>query len=193
ERGQTTISQVMGKYGRRVEYFRFPFNDAGDTQAKYDAIQQYLKEHGLKTATCTADNDDWEFNRAYVLMLQRHDAAGAQRLRDAYLKHTAAKLDFAEQAMRQLFGREVPQVMLLHGNRLNADMMGAVLHIFEEQGFKFVHLEDAQEDLAYTTPAAVMPEGVMWQFRWAKGMGKKLDGSKDPEPPKWVLEYGKSR
>jgi len=32
----------------------------------------------------------------------------------------------------------------------------------------------------------------MWGYRWAKELGVKVDGRIEPQPPAWVLEYGRT-
>ena len=39
--------------------------------------------------------------------------------------------------------------MLLHANRLNADLLDKILKIFEQKHYKFVDLSTAQSDAAY--------------------------------------------
>jgi hypothetical protein len=31
----------------------------------------------------------------------------------------------------------------------------------------------------------------MWAYRWARERDVTIDGSLEPEPPKWIGEYGK--
>ena len=33
----------------------------------------------------------------------------------------------------------------------------------------------------------------MWSYRWAKVLGVKVDGSKEPEPAAWVTGYGAAK
>ena len=49
-------------------------------------------------------------------------------------------------------GYEPPEVMLLHDNRLNADVIESLLELFEKKGYKFVSLSAAESDAAYSIP-----------------------------------------
>jgi hypothetical protein len=91
----------------------------------------------------------------------------------------------------QVFGREFPQVMLMHVNRLNADTLDDVLSLIERRGYSFVTLVDAQSDPVYrTTDTYVGADGRMWTYRWAPSRGRKADVEHRPIPPRWVLnEY----
>jgi len=42
----------------------------------------------------------------------------------AYLTYTAVEIEYYASLHEKIFGREIPQVMLLHANRLNADVIG---------------------------------------------------------------------
>ena len=79
--GETSFAPLMREVHKRPEFFRFPYNDTGDTKEKHDAIADFLKARGYTLAPCTIDNMDYWFNAAYVVMLARHDDASSARLR----------------------------------------------------------------------------------------------------------------
>lgn len=109
----------------------------------------FLKEHGYEVATCTVDNSDWVFARAYRRMLDRKDPSAARRLRAAYLEYTRQEIEYYARLHQQIFGREISQVMLLHASRLNADTLDQVLKVFEKLKYRFVTRPEAQSDPAY--------------------------------------------
>jgi peptidoglycan-N-acetylglucosamine deacetylase len=191
-RGESTIGALMKEAGKRLEFFRFPMNHTGDTKAKHDALAEFLLSRGYESAACTIDNSDYLFNQAYVRMLAKHDDASARRLRSDYLAYTSTEIDYYAGLNRQVFGYEPPQVMLLHDNRLNADVIEPILKLFTQKRYRFVTLASAQSDAAYRTPETYITKfGPMWGYRWANERNIKVDGRLEPEPPKWVLEYGK--
>ena len=82
--------------------------------------------------------------------------------------------------------------MLLHANRLNADMIDELLRIFETKGFRFVTLDEAQRDPAYQTPDTFVSKfGPMWGYRWVKARRITVNGAAEPEPPAWIVKYTK--
>ena len=164
-------------------------NHTGDTKVKHDAIAAFLSQRGYRLATCTIDNSDYLFNRAYVRILANHDDVAARKLRLEYLAYTSAEIDYYAALNKQVFGYEPPQVMLLHDNQLNADVIEQVLTQFEEKQYAFVSLGAAQSDVAYKTPATITKFGPMWGYRWAKERNVKVNGKLEPDPPKWILEY----
>jgi peptidoglycan/xylan/chitin deacetylase (PgdA/CDA1 family) len=188
--GEASVRPLMDNAGKQLRYLRFPYNHTGETREKHDAVADFLRRRGYEVATCTVENEDWVFARAYTLILNRKDDSTAAKLRAAYLAYTKAELDYYTRLHQQVFGHEIPQVMLLHANRLNADMLDQILKIFEDEKYRFVTLEKAQSDPAYRTPDTDLTEaGPMWGYRWARELKIKVDGSKEPEVPAWIAAY----
>lgn len=188
--GEASIVPLMREAGKRPEFFRFPMNHTGDTRERHDQIAAFLARRGYRLAPCTIDNSDYLFNRAYVRMLATHDAA-AERLRLEYVSFTSAVIDYYADLDRQVLGYEPPAIMLLHDNRLNADVINEVLALFERKHYRFVSLEDALADSAYRTPDTYVTKyGPMWGYRWAAERGVKVDGRREPVPPDWILQAG---
>jgi peptidoglycan/xylan/chitin deacetylase (PgdA/CDA1 family) len=188
--GEPSIRTLMASAGKPLRFFRFPFNHTGETADKHDAIAAFLRQRGYEVATCTVENSDWVFARAYRLMLDRHDAQSAARLRTDYLEYTRQEIEYYNKLNKQVFGREIPQVMVLHANGLNADMLDQVLRIFEKLDYKFASLQEAQADPAYRTPDAFFTAfGPMWGYRWARDLNVKVDERTEPEVPAWVENY----
>jgi peptidoglycan/xylan/chitin deacetylase (PgdA/CDA1 family) len=188
--GEPSVRALMNKKGKPLRYFRFPFNHTGETAGKHDAIAAFLKQHGYQVATCTIENEDWIFTHAYELMLKRKDTNSANRLQDEYLAFTRKRIEYFGQLGQKIFGRDIPQVTLLHANRLNADTISDILKIYLDLGYQFVTLEKAQSDPAYKTPDTYFNEyGWMWGYRWAKEKHIKVDGRLEPEVPEWVENY----
>jgi peptidoglycan/xylan/chitin deacetylase (PgdA/CDA1 family) len=200
-RGESGFGPLMRQAGKKPEFFRFPMNHTGDTKAKHDAIAAFLSQRGYRLATCTIDNSDYIFNDAYVRMLAKNDDAAAQRLRRDYLTYTNVEIDYYYTNVeidyyaalnKQVLGYEPPQVILLHDNRLNADVIDEVLKLFEQKQFAFVSLEAAQSDGAYQTPDAYITKyGPMWGYRWAQERGVKVNGRLEPDPPQWIVDFDK--
>jgi peptidoglycan/xylan/chitin deacetylase (PgdA/CDA1 family) len=187
-RGESALGPLMSEAGKKLAFFRFPMNHTGDTKEKHDAIAAFLSQRGYRLATCTIDNSDYLFNRAYVRMLANNDDVAARKLRLEYLAYTSAEIDYYAALNKQVFGYEPPQVMLLHDNQLNADVIEQVLTLFEEKQYTFVSLDAAQSDVAYETPDTNITKfGPMWGYRWAKERNVKVDGKLEPDPPKWIL------
>jgi len=188
-RGEASLnSHPRGPHQR---WFRFPYNHAGETPEKQSAAAQFLASRGYRIATCTIDNEDYEWSRAYNLMPDKQSQE-ARRLQAEYVRYTASKIDYYSDLHVQVFGHEIPHVMLLHANQLNADTSEQILDSFQSKHYRFVTLETAQSDPAYGTPVPqAIKFGQMWGYRWATALGVKVDGRREPAVPTWVMQYGK--
>lgn len=193
-KGDVVSRQLMRSRGPYQLYFRHPMTHTGDTREKKEAIEQFLTAHGYKITPHTIENSDFIFNVGYALAVQRRDETLAKRLRDTYLDFTIAATEFAEKISPQIFGREIPQTLLIHSNDINADTLDEMLQRFEARGYKFVSLDEVMSDPAYQTKdSLVIQTGPTWLFRWAKSKGLNLDFSADPEPAKWVMDLYNKR
>ncbi|HEX4274219.1 MAG TPA: polysaccharide deacetylase family protein [Bryobacteraceae bacterium] len=191
-RGDAVIRPLMEGAGRKVAFFRFPMNETGNTKPKHDAIAEFLPSRGYASAPCTIDTSDYIFNAAYVEMLARKDVASARKLRGEYIAYSDSEIDYYARLNTQVLGYEPPEVMLLHDNRLNADVIGDLLKLFETKHYRFISLAASQSDAAYRAPSTYITKyGWMWGYRWAKERGITVDGSLEPDPPKWIAEYDK--
>ena len=191
-KGEATFATLMNAAERKPEYFRYPMLHTGDTKEKHDAIAAFIAQRGYHNAFCTVESSDYLFNVAYVKMLQKNDAASAQRLRAEYIAYTSTEIDYYAALNKQIFTYEPPEVMLMHDNPLNSDTIDDLLKLFEARGYKFVTLKTAQSDPAYKTPDTYINKfGPMWGYRWAQELKVKVNGNLETEPPKWILDYGK--
>jgi hypothetical protein len=139
----------------------------------------------------TVDNSEWIFARAYANALGDGDAAAAARVREAYLPYMQSKVEYFERQSRELFGRELRQILLLHANALNADALPDLLAVLRRRGYSFVTLDVALQDKAYTLPDGYFgPAGISWLHRWCFALGGKhlvLPG--EERCPAWVMEW----
>ena len=150
-------------------------------------------EHGYRVAPVTIDNDEYIFARAYDYSTARGDAAAARRVADAYVPYMEAKVAFFERNSRELFDREIRQVLLIHANMLNADRFGDLASMFERRGYRFITLERALEDPAFQSADTFAgASGITWIHRWAltKKMPKGFYAG-EPEVPGFVAEITK--
>jgi peptidoglycan-N-acetylglucosamine deacetylase len=198
-KGEVVTRRLMQSRQPYQLYFRHPYTHTGDTQAKKEAIENFLAARGYKVTPHTIDSMDYIFNTCYVRALRNKDAAMAKRLREAYLNFTIAATEFAERFSPEIFGREITQTLLLHANDINADCLDEMLRRLAARGYRFVTLDEAMGGSAYQTKDTYVGKyGPTWLWRWmeSKGMnikGMKVSGKDDPEPPEWVMDLLRQR
>ena len=168
-----------------LHWFRHPMTHTGESPEKKEGIASALAARGYTIAPHTVENSDWRFDQAYG----RADAETRARLREAYISYTLAATEFAEAKAAELFGRQdVPQVLLVHTNQVNADALGTLLDRFQARGYRFITLDAAAAHAAYRTPDVYVGRfGPTWLFRWSRTLAPASNFKGDPEPPEWAM------
>ena len=198
-KGEVVTRRLMQSRQPYQLYFRHPYTHTGETQAKKEAIEEFLAARGYKVTPHTIDNQDYIFNSCYIRALRNKDEAMASRLREAYVNFTIAATEFAERFSPEVFGGEITQTLLVHANDINADCLDEMLRRLAARGYRFVTLDEAMSDPAYQTKDIYVGKyGPTWLWRWmeSKGMntkGMKVSGKDDPEPPEWVMALYRQR
>jgi peptidoglycan/xylan/chitin deacetylase (PgdA/CDA1 family) len=187
--GEVVTRRLMQSHQPYQLYFRHPMTHTGDTQEKKEAIESFLNARGYKVTPHTIENQDYMYNVPYVRALRDKDLKTAERLRRSYLDFTMAATEFAERISPEVFGREIPQVLLVHANAINRDCLDEMLARFAGRGYRFITLDEAMSDPAYETKDKYVGKtGPTWLWRWMKSKGMNVSFKDDPEPPQWVTE-----
>jgi hypothetical protein len=122
---------------------------------------------------------------------KRGDTALQQQLTQSYLEYSNTMFAYSEQLAKQTIGYEPKQILLLHGNQLEADHIGELIALLRKRGYRLITLEDALSDQAYGLPDTyVGEEGTGWIDHWAITQGKPPQGS--PVFPQWVIDRSKA-
>jgi len=186
-RGDAVPRLLMGEVGKTPHFFRPPFNQTGRTRVARDAFAAFLAERGYALAPFTVEDVDYAFDDLY--RAAGGDTASQARIGRTYLAHFDTAMAFGERLSRETFGREIPQVLLLHADDLNALYLGRLLAHLEARGYRFVSLKTALADSAYATPDGYVGRyGISWLHRWRKGLGLPSRLREEPDPPAWVLQ-----
>jgi peptidoglycan/xylan/chitin deacetylase (PgdA/CDA1 family) len=186
-RGERVTGRLLAERGRRPRYFRHPTLNTGPDARTKAAFEEFLAAHGYTIAPVTIDNDEYLHAAAYDRARARGDRAGLVRIGRDYLRYMNEVFDFYERISRRLFGREIPQVLLLHANALNAEYLDDLAAIMRARGYRFITLDQALADAAYRTPDAyVGPRGLSWLQRWA--ITQNEAPGEQPAAPDWVRD-----
>jgi peptidoglycan/xylan/chitin deacetylase (PgdA/CDA1 family) len=188
-RGEVVTRALMSARGQTEKYFRHPFLNTGPTAEAKAAFESFLKERGYIVAPVTYDCADWMFNDIFGRAIEKKDKKLAEKTKLEYLEYMDTVFGYFERITQELFGRDIPQVLLLHDSELNTQSLDALLTRIEKRGYKFVSLDEALADPAYATEDKYFgPEGISWLNRWRLAFGKDLDLKNNPDPPKWVMQ-----
>lgn len=195
QKGEIHTRPLVESYGQSLDWFRHPFLHTGQTEAKSDSLDQTLEELNYQTAFVTIDNEEYLFAYAYDSAMYVKDEPLMKKVADDYLSYMEEKLLFYENMSMKLFGRYIPQTLLLHANRLNADYLDALLQMHVDHGYSFVSIAEASSDVAYQHPIGWFGRsGISWLDRWALTEGKKGDFfSADPPSPAYIKALARIR
>lgn len=186
-RGDKVTRELLKATGQTLRYFRHPFLHVGAELGTRRAFEAFLQRHGYVVAPVTVDNDEYVYAAAYSKALRRGDAADAARIADDYLRYMEEVFSYFEDVSRRVTGREIPQILLLHANTLNADRFGALAEALVRRGYRFVPVAAALEDAAYLLPDEfVGSPGNSWFNHWEITAARKPVPT--PRPPEWILK-----
>ena len=184
-RGETVTRGLLKGRAQRLRYFRHPFLHVGSDLKVRRAFEAFLSSHGYTVAPVTVDNDEFVYAAAYATALRRGKAADAARIADDYLRYMEQVFTFFEDVSRRLAGREIPQILLLHANTLNADRFDALAAALRQRGYRFVSIAQALDDPAYRLPDEfVGAPGNSWLNHWEVTAGRPPVPT--PRPPEWI-------
>ncbi len=185
--GDVVPALLMNETGAKPLYYRPPYNQTGPTREIRDDFRAFLAARDYTLAPFTVEDVDYAFDD--LLRNAAGDSARRARIEATYRAFFDTTMAYGEKVARETFGREIPQVLLLHANRLNARNLGWILSRLEARGYHFVALREALRDPAYATPDGYVGRwGISWLDRWRMGMGLHSLLRSSPDPPRWVLD-----
>ncbi len=186
-RGEAVTRKIMKAHDQPLRYFRHPFLHVGADLQNRRLFEAFLARRGYSIAPVTVDNDDFVYAAAYARALRRGDTPGANRIGDDYVRYMGEVFSYFEDVSRRVTGREIPQILLLHANSLNADRFAALAGMLVLRGYRFISVAEALKDEAYRLPDDFV--GVpsnSWFNHWEITAGRKPVPT--PAPPAWVQD-----
>lgn len=189
--GESVTRMLLAEHNMKLRYFRHPFLDTGrDLETRREA-EAFLVARGYRIAPVTLDAWDWMYAGVYEDAKKRGDTALEQQLTQSYLEYSNTMFAYSEQLAKQTMGYEPKQILLLHGNQLEADHIGDLIALLRKRGYRLITLEDALGDQAYSLPDTyVGEEGTGWIDHWAITLGKPPQDA--PVFPQWVIDRSKA-
>ncbi len=187
-KGAVVTRPLSAKAGLPWRYFRHPFLQIGTRPSAYDSLAVFLKNNDYLEAPVTIDNTDYLFAKAYSNAHKAGDDPQMQRIGTDYVEYMEAKVHFYEGASKRLFGREIPQVLLIHASLLNADYLDDLAEMYQRNGYTFIDLPTALKDDSYREKITKFGNyGISWIDRWAISRDvPKTFFAGDPLTPEYI-------
>lgn len=185
-KGEVISRPLVERRGQKLTWLRYPYLHSGATEEAHQAIVDFIASRGYRVAPITVDYADYNFAGPYTRELRRGNVEQANRIRDAYINQVDLGFDYAEKASVEVFGREIPQILLIHCNELNAMNVRETIARMRARGYTFITLEEAMADVAYARPDTFTGPGGSWLSRSAAAMGKRIESVTPVRTPAWV-------
>jgi alpha-N-arabinofuranosidase len=131
------------------KWLRYPFLAEGDDPAKRAEVRKYLAAHGYKIAAVTTDFGDWQWTAPYARCVAVRDQKGIDELKRLYMQSARESVTFDRTLSKELYGRDIPYVLLMHIGALDSHMLPELLDMYRKAGFQFVSIQDAERDPFY--------------------------------------------
>jgi peptidoglycan/xylan/chitin deacetylase (PgdA/CDA1 family) len=158
-------------------WFRFTYLREGNTPEKRDGMRSFLVAQDYRNARVTLDTSDWRLDAKLREVLAAHPDADLAPIRRVYLAHLRQRAQAYRDLARTLQGREVPQVMLLHHNLINALWLDDALGMFEAEGWTIVSPEAAYADPIHALQPELPAPGQSLLLSMARSLGiARFDG-----------------
>jgi peptidoglycan/xylan/chitin deacetylase (PgdA/CDA1 family) len=156
------------------KWFRFTYLREGNTPEKRDGMRAFLKQQGYRNAYVSLDTSDWRLDEKLVEVLTRNPDADLAPIRAAYLAHVRQRALAYRELAHKLQGRDIPQVILLHHNLINALWLGDVIAQFEQMGWQITTPQQAFEDPVYQLlpERAAAGQSLLLSMARSLGLGK---------------------
>ncbi|MBL8523428.1 MAG: polysaccharide deacetylase family protein [Betaproteobacteria bacterium] len=131
------------------KWFRFTYLREGNTPEKRDGMRAFLKEQSYRNAYVSLDTSDWRLDGWLTDALKKNQRADLAPIRQAYLDHLWQRAQAYRELSQKLQGRDIPQVILLHHNLINALWLDDVIAMFKAKGWTITLPEAAFADPVY--------------------------------------------
>jgi peptidoglycan/xylan/chitin deacetylase (PgdA/CDA1 family) len=159
---QDRLLQTLAPFSPLIQkrhMFRYPFLDEGNTLEKRNAVRAYLARNGYRIAEVTIDYEDWAWADAYVHCVAKHDDKSIEWLKDHIADSADRHLRASKAIAKQLFNRDVPQILLIHIALFNTVTLDKILKNWRANGVQFVSLDEALSDPVYAINPNLAYEG----------------------------------
>ncbi len=168
ERARSQLAALLSAHGKELRFFRYPMLREGETAAKRDAVRAYLVRTGQRNLPVTLDNQDWSFEELWVEATRKGDAAAQERIAAEYHEALRVSIRHHERLGDELFGRPLPQILLLHAGSIGTAQWDALFSWLTGTGHRFATSDEVLSVAIFLDdPGSIGTHGPgLWE-RWA--------------------------
>ena len=190
EQDLARCEQALQGFPGFTRRFRFPYLKEGNTRQKRDGFRAFLDAHSYTSGAVSIDASDWYYSQRLRARLKAQPDADTRPYRDAYLRHLYDRAQYYDGLSRQVLGRSVAHVLLLHHNLINALFLADVIQMFRDKGWTPVDSEVAFKDPVYAMRPNTLPAGesILWALAKEKGLSGLRYPAEDDTYEKPILD-----
>ncbi|HZN02746.1 MAG TPA: SgcJ/EcaC family oxidoreductase [Candidatus Polarisedimenticolia bacterium] len=150
ERGRAGLAGYLAPHRLEVRFFRFPYLREGETGEQWDAVRKALRASKQRVMPVTIDTQDWSFEEPYVAAVRRGDATAARDVAADCLAALKLEVRRHEERGDDLFGRQTPQILLLHANAVGTAVWDDLFSWLKRTGHRFATADEVLADPAFS-------------------------------------------
>jgi uncharacterized protein (TIGR02246 family) len=117
-------------------------------------MRGYLHKSGQRNLPPTIDDQDWTFEGPWIEARRDGDKAALQVLKQDYLASLRLSVKHHERTGDDLFGRKLPQVLLLHANEIGSAAWDDLFSWLEAANHRFASADEVLADPVFQQPHA---------------------------------------
>lgn len=153
------------------KWFRFTYLREGNTPEKRDGMRAFLRAQGYRNGYVSLDTSDWRLDQKLVEVLRKDPKADVSAIKRVYLAHIWQRAEAYRDLSQRLQGRDIPQVLLLHHNLINALWLDDVIAMFKQKGWSITTPEKAFADPIYQLQPDRAAPGQSLLLSMARSLG----------------------
>lgn len=190
-KGEELTKKMAAAAGKKLEYFRFPFNGGGKDSTEHARMERFLADHHYQSTPFTVESEDWLYTQLYEKALKDGKPEEARAIGNRYVDLSLRLFDYFDQLAVTVTGKPVPQIYLCHDNRLNTDFLPLLVQKLKEKKYRFVSLANAMGHPAYKLPVYYHGNGgFSWVYRGMKDIEKRRAAMRgEPSDPETQKAY----
>ncbi len=162
---------VIRKLPGYRKWFRFAYLREGNTPEKRDGMRAFLDAEGYRNAYVSIDTSDWRLDSKLIEVLNKNPAADTTAVKRAYLAHLWQRASAYRGLAQRLQGRDIPQVILLHHNLINALWLDDAIAMFKSKGWSITTPDAAFMDPIYQLQPDRLVAGQSLLLSMARTLG----------------------
>jgi len=187
-KGEQISRPLLEDKNQKLRFFRHTQLRTGPTEDYRIALKTFIDSLGYTVAPVTIDHDEY----IYAFCYANAEEGLKPKIVQDYLIYMEQIVAYYENLSRAFLGYELPQILLIHANKLNADCIDDLMNIFKTRDYQFIALEEALKDDAYKLPEGTYQRGPSWIHRWMIEAGRPF--TSQPEVSEFIFQlYGQHR